>query len=425
MKGDGLYRYYTESIPAVEASNVIDQYVKSVAQAIKEMYDEKPDAERYDLRKLWDIQSELKEQFGLSTEQNLVAGEKISQLINAVSKVVVKGSFVEMVNTEMEPDYFTISDIEAIKAHAGITVSGETVSEPKPATAEISSGYDVEFDETAYSPDVQEVSVVVDDIPEDHEPDIQPIQTSKPNNEAVSYTDVRDAYEEYCEAEYKYLTSDETDIAEKEKSDTAFKKYLTLLAEYRKGSMPEREGVLNWIREYCGGSVLPVNDLLLNNDHDYLVELSHKCGIHAEYFKEYCTSQDVAVRLIREAGLKSNLKTHYEQAVKERKEVQVRLHELWQKRHALRKAQRMFGEGSVDAEALSDVWEMYQDEVDALLGEYRLACEWIKRGRKYEADSHYGLAANVSEFVAVQDLIMPKIYQRNYEFDDRKERIAV
>lgn len=37
-------------------------------------------------------------------------------------------------------------------------------------------GYDVDFDETAYSPDVKNISVLVDDIPADHEPDVQEIK---------------------------------------------------------------------------------------------------------------------------------------------------------------------------------------------------------------------------------------------------------
>ena len=50
-----------------------------------------------------------------------------------------------------------------------------------------SPGYDVDFDETAYSPDVEKVSVIVDDIPADHEPDTQPIQTSKPNSKPAAH----------------------------------------------------------------------------------------------------------------------------------------------------------------------------------------------------------------------------------------------
>lgn len=46
---------------------------------------------------------------------------------------------------------------------------------------ELKPDYDAAFDETAYSPDVQDVSVIVDDIPADHEPDIAPV--SKPERE--------------------------------------------------------------------------------------------------------------------------------------------------------------------------------------------------------------------------------------------------
>ena len=40
--------------------------------------------------------------------------------------------------------------------------------------------HDMEYDECAYSPDVQEVSVIVDDIPADHEPDVQEVKTVQP-----------------------------------------------------------------------------------------------------------------------------------------------------------------------------------------------------------------------------------------------------
>ena len=60
---------------------------------------------------------------------------------------------------------------------------------------------------------------------------------------------------------------------------------------------------------------------------------------------------------------------------------------MWQKRHALRKAQRILGEGSADSEALNDVWEPYQEEVDYLMSEYRKFSKHLKRERKYEAES--------------------------------------
>ena len=44
--------------------------------------------------------------------------------------------------------------------------------------------YDAAFDEAAYSPDVQDVSVIVDDIPADHEPDIAPV--SEPETQPAS-----------------------------------------------------------------------------------------------------------------------------------------------------------------------------------------------------------------------------------------------
>lgn len=43
-----------------------------------------------------------------------------------------------------------------------------------------SPGYDIDFDETVYTPEYQDNLAVLDDIPADHEPDTQPLQTSTP-----------------------------------------------------------------------------------------------------------------------------------------------------------------------------------------------------------------------------------------------------
>lgn len=245
--------------------------------------------------------------------------------------------------------------------------------------------------EAPCSPNIQEASVIVDDIPADHEPDVQELNlTPVQEANATTYEAMSDAYEAYLDAENKYLTSRKTDIAEKAKSDKAFRQYLTLLGRYRQGGMPEREEALSWIREYCEGKLFPV-DSLKGRSFDELTELAHKCGLHEAFFKECDTRHDLAVKLIREAGIEDSEKTSYERKVEARKELQAEIHKLWQKRHALYKAQRVFGEGSADAEALSDVWDQYQDQADVLLGEYWRVCEALalKREsiRKYEADS--------------------------------------
>lgn len=241
------------------------------------------------------------------------------------------------------------------------------------------------------SPNIQEASVIVDDIPADHEPDVQEVNpTPVQEANATTYEAMRDAYKAYLDAEDKYLTSRKTDIAEKAKSDKAFRQYLTLLGRYRQEGMPEREKALSWIREYCEGKLFPV-DSLKGRSFDELAELAHKCGLHEAFFKECDTRYDLAVKLIREAGIEDSEKTSYKRKVEARKELQAEIHKLWQKRHALYKAQRVFGEGSADAEALSDVWDQYQDQADVLLGEYWKVCEFLAREResirRYEADS--------------------------------------
>ena len=256
--------------------------------------------------------------------------------------------------------------------------------------------------------DVQEASVIVDEIPADHEPDVQEVN-SAPVQEvnATTYEAMREAYEAYLDAEDKYLTSRKTDTAEKAKSDEAFRQYLTLLGRYRQGGMPEREEALSWIREYCEGKLFPV-DSLKGRSFDELTELAHKCGLHEAFFKECDTRHDLAVKLIREAGIEDSEKTSYERKVEARKELQAEIHKLRQKRHALYKAQRVFGEGSADAEALSDVWDEYHDQADILLGEYWRVCEALalKRERicKYEADSQRADTLAMAEAVVSKEL---------------------
>ena len=257
--------------------------------------------------------------------------------------------------------------------------------------------------EYACPADQQKILAVLDDIPADHEPNTAPVQEAS----APTYEAMRAAYEAYLDAEDKYLTSRKTDIAEKAKSDEAFRQYLTLLGRYRQEGMPEREEALNWIREYCEGKLFPV-DSLKGRSFDELTELAHKCGLHEAFFKECDTRHDLAVKLIREAGIEDSEKTSYERKVEERKELQGELHKLWQKRHALLKAQRIFGEGSADAEALSDVWDEYHDQADVLLGEYWRICEELsllrERKRKYEADSQRADTLAMAEAVVSKEL---------------------
>ena len=235
-----------------------------------------------------------------------------------------------------------------------------------------------EFNEECYIPDYQENRAALDDIPESHTPDIQEVS-------ATSYEDVRRAYNDYYNAQGRYLDSNETDKIEQKIADEAYRKYLMLLGTYRRGSKPKREEALNWIRDRCGEAALPV-ERLRSYSFDYLVELSHKCGIHAANFKKSCSKHDMAIRLIREAGIETSEKTFYEEAVIRRKRLQAGIHKLWQKRHAIRKAQRMLGEGSADSEALNDVWELYCAEADDWMYEYRQVCETLKNGRVYEAE---------------------------------------
>lgn len=118
------------------------------------------------------------------------------------------------------------------------------------------------------------------------------------------------------------------------------------------------------------------------------------------------TRHDLAVKLIREAGVEDSEKTSYERSLEERKYFQAENHKLWQKRHALRKAQCIFGKDSADAEALSDIWDTYQAQVDDLLRVYWDVCEDIAREResirRYETDSQLADILAMAEVTAPQ-----------------------
>ena len=146
----------------------------------------------------------------------------------------------------------------------------------------------------------------------------------KSESNTVKYTDVKAAYENYCEAENKYLASDKTDVAEKKKADTAYVKYLSLLAEYRKGAMPERAVSLNWIREYCEEAMkygLSPIDSLEDVSFPSLIALCLKCGINPVQFMEMETF-DIAARLLHEAGVKGFEEIYdYDSELKEVREI--------------------------------------------------------------------------------------------------------
>ena len=150
---------------------------------------------------------------------------------------------------------------------------------------------------------------MLDDIPEDHEPDIQPVLTA-------TYEDVKGAYESYVKAQEAYvktqdnpLTSNRTDVAMKGKVDKAYSDYLSVLAGYRQGAMPERESSLRWIRDftkegrkYGMPSIDSLEDVLFND----LINLCHKCGINAADLKDM-EGRDIAERLLHEAGIRVSI----------------------------------------------------------------------------------------------------------------------
>lgn len=264
--------------------------------------------------------------------------------------------------------------------------------------------YDAVFDETAYSPDVQDITVNVDDIPADHEPDIQEV--------GVSYEDVRQAYMAYEYAMCEYSDSRDTDVAKKNEADTAYREYLRLLVEYRKGAMPKREMALRWVRKHFSDKWIPADELEVY-PQDMLIEMSHACGIHAAKC-QHISKLDMAVRLLRDAGIDPGLKTDYECAVNLRKEYQRELHEVWQQRRALRKALRLLGEDTEEARILEDMLckdttrSVCPKRIEYMLERYRKECRKCAEGRRYEADSRGISPAPVQEVKPIVELKAPE-----------------
>ena len=200
----------------------------------------------------------------------------------------------------------------------------------------------------------------------------------------VDYEEVRRAYKEYYDAQGDYIESDPADEELKDKADKAYVLYLEALSEYSNGEMPERDEAEGLIREICETSDWPL-ERLLSKGIDCLIEFSHKCGINAAHYKRM-SERDMAIRLLREAGIETRAETFYDRFQRQRKELQKELHELWVKRHAIRKAQHMFEENSPEYETLSSVWEeTYKAEADELLEEYQTIIEHLKEERRQAA----------------------------------------
>ena len=242
---------------------------------------------------------------------------------------------------------------------------------------------DANNEETYYSPDYQENVAVLQDIPADHEPDVEPVM----HEDAVgSYASVKEAYERYATAQCRYEDSHHEDKSSEKQAQEEYRHYISELIKYRKSGMPEREEVLNWIRLICVDATSPFNSLLSRCNPEMLIELSHRCGIHAAWL--VTSSYDVALRLLRESGIDTWHKTTFEGTEKDRSGLQESLHKYWSKRHEIRKAQRVMPEGSYEAyEELGHLWELYEQEAEKLLESYREVS--VKRAelRQYEREA--------------------------------------
>ena len=206
----------------------------------------------------------------------------------------------------------------------------------------------------------------------------------KPRDEVFAdYEEVRQAYKDYERAQGEYYeASRPSDEKLKEKADRAYKRYREFLSSYMRGEMSERVSALKWVRKRCEEAALPV-ERLSGHSLDWLIELSHKCGIHASRYQGM-SPRDMAIRLLREAGVETGAETFYEKAQRKRKLMRKELRGMWQKRHAIKKAQVIFGESSAEYEALREMWEKYQEEIDKQLREYKQLNEYIKQHKDEE-----------------------------------------
>ena len=257
---------------------------------------------------------------------------------------------------------------------------------------EVKPDYDAAFDETAYTPDVQEGSVIVDDIPVDHEPETQEVKPAQPAKFMIGRHYQSRGLDKgtvtflgKVNRDYGYFVDSLNCYHRVKIVSDSTGEYASIA--HKSGSFPaDRVNAVHEVSEHEILSVANGTSVLLNSEN----------VIHSY--------QELEAKLAtKPVPVQEGRKTAYERRLEERKELQAEIHKLWQKRHALNKAQRVFGEGSADAEALSDIWGMYHDQADVLLGEYWRVCEALAQEREClrrdEADSQLAGTLAITEAV--------------------------
>ena len=197
------------------------------------------------------------------------------------------------------------------------------------------------------------------------------IPAGRDTDALVEYADVKAVYDKYERLQDNYERWKDKD--EKDEFQTARKRYLEVLKRYRKSSPAEIASALSDVRNRVVGKTWPLGNLESLGKGE-LVDLAHRCGIHADWVET--SVHDTAVRILRAAGVSNPGLTWIEEARRYRKDAQSDAHAVWKKRQVLRRAMRMLSsdlEYDEDKEALEALLEDVSGQISEVMEDYRTA----------------------------------------------------
>lgn len=197
------------------------------------------------------------------------------------------------------------------------------------------------------------------------------IPAERDTDALVEYADVKAVYDKYERLQDNYERWKDKD--EKDEFQTARRRYLEVLKRYRKSSPAEVASALSDVRNRVVGKTWPLGNLESLGKGE-LVDLAHRCGIHADWVET--SVHDTAVRILRAAGVSNHGLTWIEEARRYRKDAQSDAHAVWKKRQVLRRAMRMLSsdlEYDEDKEALEALLEDVSGQISEVMEDYRTA----------------------------------------------------
>ena len=199
----------------------------------------------------------------------------------------------------------------------------------------------------------------------------------------TGYAEVKTAYSEYLNT---WSENERNGGYEHPDVVNAYNEYLRKLFEYRQSPMTERNEVIATLRAECGTGGYEAVEKLIKQSYARCVleEFANKCGIHV---RALTSTKDTAIRLLRTAGIDTDEETCLDFCMRRRKELQRVLREKWDKRQAIRKACKLLGADSYEAEIISKYWTSDDDaEVSDALWDYRQNSVRIARERVYDTE---------------------------------------